>query len=86
MLIHWQDDHWKGRELDEMIIYELHVGTFTRQGTFEAIIDKLDHLEELGVNTLEFMPIAQFPGDRNWGYDGVYPFAAQESYGGIERT
>ena len=80
----WQDKNWKGRELDDMIIYELHVGTFTPKGTFEAIIEKLDHLEELGVNTLELMPIAQFPGDRNWGYDGVYPFAAQDSYGGID--
>ncbi|MGB7784516.1 MAG: malto-oligosyltrehalose trehalohydrolase, partial [Salinimicrobium sp.] len=79
----WQDRTWKGRELDDMIIYELHVGTFTKKGTFEAIIEKLDHLEELGVNTLELMPLAQFPGDRNWGYDGVYPFAAQDSYGGI---
>ncbi len=80
----WKDENWKGRTLDEMIIYELHVGTFTREGTFEAVIDKLEHLEELGINTLELMPIAQFPGDRNWGYDGVYPFAAQESYGGID--
>ena len=80
----WQDSAWKGRELDDMIIYELHVGAFTPKGTFEAVIDKLDHLEELGVNTLELMPIAQFPGDRNWGYDGVYPFAPQDSYGGTE--
>ena len=80
----WQDDFWKGKELSEMIIYELHVGTFTPKGSFEAIIEKLDHLEELGVNTLELMPIAQFPGDRNWGYDGVYPYAAQDSYGGIQ--
>ncbi|MCX2837398.1 malto-oligosyltrehalose trehalohydrolase [Salinimicrobium sp. MT39] len=79
----WQDELWKGRKLSEMIIYELHVGTFTRAGTFEAVIDKLDHLEELGINTLELMPIAQFPGARNWGYDGVYPFAAQDSYGGV---
>lgn len=78
----WQDFDWKGRELSEMIIYELHVGTFTSEGTFEAITEKLDHLEELGVNTIELMPIAQFPGNRNWGYDGVYPFAAQSSYGG----
>ena len=80
----WQDQSWKGRELGEMIIYELHVGTFTPEGTFEAIISKLGHLEELGVNTIELMPISQFPGSRNWGYDGVYPFAAQDSYGGVE--
>lgn len=80
----WEDKSWKGLDLGEMIIYELHVGTFTTEGNFEAIIEKLDHLEELGVNTLELMPIAQFPGDRNWGYDGVYPFAAQDSYGGTK--
>lgn len=78
----WTDKNWKGRELGEMIVYELHVGTFTPAGTFEAIIEKLDHLKELGINTIELMPIAQFPGERNWGYDGVYPFAAQDSYGG----
>lgn len=80
----WTDSSWKGRELADMVIYELHVGTFTSEGNFESILQKLDHLEELGVNTLELMPIAQFPGDRNWGYDGAYPFAAQESYGGIK--
>lgn len=80
----WKDKSWKGRELNQMIIYEVHVGTFTPAGTFEAIIDKLDHLEELGVNTIELMPVAQFPGTRNWGYDGVYPFAAQDSYGGVD--
>ena len=79
----WQDNSWKGRELANMVIYELHVGTFTPQGTFEAVIEKLDHLIELGVNTIEIMPVAQFPGNRNWGYDGVYPFAAQNSYGGV---
>ncbi|MFD2518725.1 malto-oligosyltrehalose trehalohydrolase [Salinimicrobium flavum] len=73
---------WKGRAIDEMVIYELHVGTFTPQGTFTAIINKLNHLAELGVNTLELMPVSQFPGDRNWGYDGVYPYAPQGSYGG----
>lgn len=78
----WQDENWKGLELSQMIIYELHIGTFTDKGTFEAVIDKLDHLKELGINTIELMPVSQFPGDRNWGYDGVYPFAAQESYGG----
>lgn len=78
----WNDDNRKIRELKDMIIYELHVGTFTPQGSFKAILEKLDHLEDLGVNTLELMPISQFPGDRNWGYDGVFPYAAQESYGG----
>jgi maltooligosyltrehalose trehalohydrolase len=80
----WKDENWKGLATAQMIIYELHVGTFTPEGTFEAVIDKLDHLKELGVNTLEIMPISQFPGNRNWGYDGVYPYAAQHSYGGAE--
>ena len=65
-----------------MIIYELHTGTFTPEGTFEAIIPRLDELKDMGINVLEIMPIAQFPGERNWGYDGVYPFAVQNSYGG----
>ncbi|CCG91631.1 malto-oligosyltrehalose trehalohydrolase [Candidatus Methylacidiphilum fumarolicum] len=68
--------------LDDYVIYELHVGTFTPQGTFEAIIPRLPVLKELGINALELMPISQFPGKRNWGYDGVYPFAVQNSYGG----
>ena len=79
----WEDKGWNPPALEDMIIYELHVGTFTHEGTFEAIIDKLDYLLELGVNAIEIMPIAQFPGNRNWGYDGVYPFAAQNSYGGV---
>lgn len=78
----WNDAKWKGLALEEMIIYELHVGTFTQEGTFEAVISKLDHLLELGINTIEILPVAQFPGSRNWGYDGAYPYAVQESYGG----
>ncbi len=78
----WQDAQWTGKPLSEMIIYELHVGTFTPEGTFEAVIDKLDYLLELGVNTIELMPVAQFSGNRNWGYDGVFPYAVQHSYGG----
>ncbi len=80
----WEDILWRGVSLPEMIIYELHVGTFTPQGTFEAIIQRLDELKKIGINTLELMPVAQFPGERNWGYDGVYPFAVQNSYGGPE--
>lgn len=80
----WNDGEWKGLPVSDMIIYELHVGTFTKKGTFEAVIDKLDYLLELGVNTIEIMPVSQFPGNRNWGYDGVYPYAAQDSYGGPE--
>ena len=64
------------------MIYELHVGTFTPEGTFEAAIGHLDRLRDLGVTAVELMPVAQFPGTRNWGYDGVYPFAVQASYGG----
>ncbi|HKP94352.1 MAG TPA: malto-oligosyltrehalose trehalohydrolase, partial [Fibrobacteria bacterium] len=68
--------------LDEYILYELHPGTFTPEGTLEAVASKLPHLKELGVNALEIMPVNQFPGARNWGYDGAHPFAVQDSYGG----
>jgi len=78
----WSDQDWKGIEPGDMVIYEIHVGTYTPSGTFEAIIERLDELADLGVNTLELMPVAAFPGERNWGYDGVYPFAVQQSYGG----
>ncbi|MBI1240809.1 malto-oligosyltrehalose trehalohydrolase [Umezakia ovalisporum] len=77
----WSDSNWSGVSLETMIMYELHVGTFTPEGTFEAIIPRLPDLRELGVNAIELMPVAQFPGHRNWGYDGVYPFAVQNSYG-----
>ncbi|WP_448571261.1 malto-oligosyltrehalose trehalohydrolase [Trichothermofontia sp.] len=78
----WQDADWRGIPLAQMVIYELHVGTFTPAGTFAAIIDRLPDLLDLGINTIELMPVAQYPGDRNWGYDGVYPYAVQDSYGG----
>lgn len=78
----WGDDDWKGIPLKNFIIYELHVGTFTKGGTFESIIPYLDYLKELGITAIELMPVAQFPGNRNWGYDGVYPFAPHNSYGG----
>lgn len=78
----WHDAGWKGIPVEEFIIYELHTGTFTEEGTFEAIIPRLDYLLELGVNAVEIMPVAQFPGGRNWGYDVVYPFAPQNTYGG----
>jgi maltooligosyltrehalose trehalohydrolase len=78
----WADHGWKGLPLAEYLIYELHVGTFTGEGTFEAVIPILDYLRDLGVTAVELMPVAQFPGERNWGYDGVYPFAPQNSYGG----
>ncbi len=67
--------------LEDSVFYEVHVGTFTREGTFAALLASLDQLAALGVTTIEIMPIAQFPGPRNWGYDGVYPFAVQNSYG-----
>jgi maltooligosyltrehalose trehalohydrolase len=78
----WHDDAWRGLPLQHYIIYELHVGTFTQEGTFDAIIPHLPWLKELGITAIELMPVAQFPGDRNWGYDGVAPFAVQDSYGG----
>lgn len=78
----WDDDGWKGIDLKDFIIYELHAGTFTNEGTFEAVIPYLDYLKDLGITAIELMPVAQFPGSRNWGYDGAYPFAVQNSYGG----
>lgn len=80
----WEDSSWCGIPLREYVIYELHVGTFTDEGTFDAILPFLDPLKELGITAIELMPVAQFPGERNWGYDGVYPFAVQNSYGGPE--
>jgi maltooligosyltrehalose trehalohydrolase len=77
----WTDQAWKGVPLDKSIFYELHVGTYTPEGTFKALIPHLDRLADLGVTTIELMPVAQFPGNRNWGYDGVFPFAVQSSYG-----
>jgi maltooligosyltrehalose trehalohydrolase len=67
-----------------MVIYELYVGTFTPAGTFAAVVPRRPELKQLGVNAVELMPVAEFPGERNWGYDGVYPFAPQHSYGGPE--
>jgi maltooligosyltrehalose trehalohydrolase len=78
----WHDQHWRGLALEDLVMYELHVGTFTAEGTFDAVIAKLDALRELGITAIELMPIGQFPGERNWGYDGVYVGAAQASYGG----
>jgi maltooligosyltrehalose trehalohydrolase len=80
----WEDDSWKGIPLPSMVMYELHIGAFTPEGTFDAAITRLDDLRDLGVTAVELMPVAQFPGERNWGYDGVYPFAVQNSYGGPE--
>ncbi|MFO7447487.1 MAG: malto-oligosyltrehalose trehalohydrolase [Ignavibacteriaceae bacterium] len=81
---YWSDKNWKGIELKDLIIYELHTGTFTEEGTFESAIKKLDYLYDLGITAIEIMPVSQFPGKSNWGYDGCYPFAPQNSYGGPE--
>ncbi|MBC8151320.1 MAG: malto-oligosyltrehalose trehalohydrolase [Bacteroidetes bacterium] len=77
-----QDHHWTNHALSDYVLYELHVGTFTPEGTFAAAAEKLDHLVALGVTAIEIMPVAQFPDARNWGYDGVFPYAVQHSYGG----
>lgn len=78
----WSDEKWTVMPLDKMVIYELHVGTFTESGDFESIIPRLKALKQLGINAIEIMPVSQFPGERNWGYDCTYPFAVQNSYGG----
>lgn len=80
----WEDGHWSGLSLYNYVIYELHLGTFTLEGTFEAVIPHLDGLKNLGITAIELMPVAQFPGSRNWGYDGVHPCAVQNTYGGPE--
>ncbi len=77
----WQDEQWRGRPWSEAVVYELHVGAFTRPGTFAAIESRLGELARLGVTAIELMPVADFPGRRNWGYDGVLPFAPDSSYG-----
>ncbi|MGE5088829.1 MAG: malto-oligosyltrehalose trehalohydrolase [Candidatus Levyibacteriota bacterium] len=77
----WREDGWRGRPWEEAVIYELHVGSFTPAGTFDGVVDRLDYLAALGVTAIEMMPIADFPGTRNWGYDGVLPFAPDASYG-----
>ena len=78
----WEDDGWSPPTQAELVIYELHVGAFTADGTFDSVTKQLDHLADLGVNAVELMPVAEFPGARNWGYDGVFPYAAQSTYGG----
>ncbi len=80
----WTDHDWTGVRLAELVLYELHVGAFTREGTLDAAIDRLPALADLGVTAVELMPVNPFPGERNWGYDGVFPFAVHEPYGGPE--
>jgi maltooligosyltrehalose trehalohydrolase len=77
----WRDEDWRGRPWQEAVIYELHVGAFTASGTFSAVCERLDDLADLGITALELMPVADFPGKRNWGYDGVFEFAPDSSYG-----
>jgi malto-oligosyltrehalose trehalohydrolase len=77
----WKDDIWRGRRWEEAVIYELHVGAFSPPGTFSAVRGRLDYLAELGITAIELMPVADFPGKRNWGYDGVLPFAPDSIYG-----
>jgi maltooligosyltrehalose trehalohydrolase len=78
----WADAGWGGVRLDEAVIYELHVGTFTPEGTLDAAVDRLDHLADLGVTLVELLPLASFPGRHGWGYDGVAPYSVHEVYGG----
>lgn len=78
----WSDKSWQGLAFHELIMYEIHVGTFTPEGTFDAIIPRLSDLKDTGINAIELMPVSPFPGTRNWGYDGVFPYAVQHSYGG----
>ncbi|MDP1708179.1 MAG: malto-oligosyltrehalose trehalohydrolase [Gammaproteobacteria bacterium] len=77
----WADTGWQGRPWEEAVFYELHVGSFTPQGSFVGVAERLDHLVDLGVTAIELMPVADFPGVRNWGYDGVLPYAPDASYG-----
>ncbi|MEZ5102065.1 MAG: alpha-amylase family glycosyl hydrolase [Thermoleophilia bacterium] len=78
----WTDEGWRGVSLDDLVLYELHVGTFDEAGTFDGVVRHLDALAELGVTAIELMPVATFPGRRGWGYDGLYTWAAHEAYGG----
>ncbi|MBN2753731.1 MAG: malto-oligosyltrehalose trehalohydrolase [Candidatus Goldbacteria bacterium] len=81
----WSDEGFSPPDLKKMIIYEAHIGTFTPEGTFDSAVLMIPYLKKLGINALEIMPVAQFPGGRNWGYDGTYPFAPQDTYGGPEK-
>src|SRR5690242_2510290 len=78
----WSDQAWRGLDLRDYIIYELHVGTFSPEGTFDGVVQRLEYLKSVGISVIELMPVAAFPGRRNWGYDGVSLYAVQESYGG----
>jgi maltooligosyltrehalose trehalohydrolase len=80
--LRWSDREWRGLELRDYVIYELHIGIFTPEGTFDSAIGRLEYLKELGVTVIEIMPVSAFPGTRDWGYDGVSPYAVQANYGG----
>src|SRR6185437_7978070 len=80
----WTDGEWRARPWQESVVYELHVGTFTPEGTFAGVVSRLEHLQRLGVTAIELMPIAEFPGSRGWGYDGVLPYAPACVYGSPE--
>jgi maltooligosyltrehalose trehalohydrolase len=80
----WTDQDWKGLPLEDYVIYELHTGTFTAAGTFDGVAQRLPYLRDLGITAVELMPVATFPGARNWSYDGVYLYAPHPSYGGAE--
>ena len=77
----WSDRDWSGLTMDRLVVYELHVGTYTPEGTFLALIDQLPEIARLGVTAIELMPVADFPGRWNWGYDGVALFAPSRAYG-----
>lgn len=80
----WTDQDWANHPLHNYIFYEVHTGTFSAEGNFQGIIDHIEHLVSLGITAIELMPVTQFPGKRNWGYDGVFPFAVHRNYGGAE--
>ncbi len=80
----WSDSDWSGVDKNKLVLYELHVGTFTEEGSFDAVVSQFSRLKELGVTAIQLMPVAQFPGERNWGYDGINIYAVQNSYGGPE--
>src|SRR5690606_2599629 len=81
-LYEWNDAEWHPMPLSSAVIYELHVGTFSPEGTFQGVIDRLDYLLELGITHIELMPVASFLGEHGWGYDGVALFAPHDPYGG----
>jgi 1,4-alpha-glucan branching enzyme len=77
----WADTNWRGRRWEEFVVYELHVGAFTLEGTFKAAKECLSAWRDLGITAIELMPVAEFPGERSWGYDGVLPYAPDATYG-----